>query len=78
MTPYSIFVLFLRRMDLSLIENHFWKKENKITKELNVFTDTVVSIVIMKDILTDEEFYMYKLKNKNYLFNEKTLMKQYY
>lgn len=53
-------------------------KENKITKELNVFTDTVVSIVIMKDILTDEEFYMYKLKNKNYLFNEKTLMKQYY
>ena len=52
--------------------------ENKITKELNVFTDTVVSIVIMKDILTDEEFYMYKLKNKNYLFNEKTLMKQYY
>ena len=53
-------------------------KENKITKELNVFTDTVVSIVIMRDILTDEEFYMYKLKNKNYLFNEKTLMKQYY
>ena len=53
-------------------------KENKITKELNVFTDTVVSIVIMRDILTNEEFYMYKLKNKNYLFNEKTLMKQYY
>ena len=53
-------------------------KENKITKELNVFTDTVVSIVIMRDILRDEEFYMFKLKNKNYLFNEKTLMKQYY
>jgi hypothetical protein len=32
----------------------------------------------MKDILTNEEFYMYKLKNKNYLFNEKTLMKEYY
>ena len=53
-------------------------KENKITKELNVFTDTVVSIVIMKDILTNEEFYMYKLKNKKYLFYEKTLMKKYY
>ena len=44
------------------------KKENKIKKELNVFTDKVVSIAIMRDIL----------KNKNYLFNEKTLMKQYY
>lgn len=53
-------------------------KENKITRELDVFTDTIVSIVIMKDILTNEEFYMYKLKNKNYLFNEKTLMKEYY
>lgn len=53
-------------------------KENKITRELDVITDTIVSIVIMKDILTNEEFYMYKLKNKNYLFNEKTLMKEYY
>ena len=47
----------------------------KITNQLYLYTDTIDSIIFMKDIVTKEVFWLYKLKNKKYLHNEKSLTK---